>query len=179
MSKKDLPSPEYLRQRLRYEPETGRLIWLSHPDLPQKWNTRYAGTEAGNVGARGYRDVRIYGRVLKAHRIIWAILHNQWPSHEIDHIDGNRANNKVNNLRHATRTENNHNIGISRRNKSGVMGVFWEDKRRKWKAYIRVNNVQNNIGRYDTFDDAVAARKEAEIRYGFHANHGRQRIAAR
>ena len=172
MSDRELPSPEYLRQRLRYDPKTGRLYWLAHPALPQKWNARYAETEAGNVGARGYRDVRMGGRVLKAHRIIWAMLHDEWPRNEIDHIDGNRANNRLSNLRHVSCTENRHNIGRSRRNKSGVMGVFWEESRGKWKAYIRINNVQDNIGRYDTFEEAVAARKAAEVRYGFHHNHG-------
>ncbi len=173
MSKKDLPSPQYLRQRLRYERETGQLIWRHDETMPKRWNSRWAGVPAGRISQCGYNQVSIYGTRYPSHRIIWAMEYGVWPIGEIDHIDGNRLNNRLSNLRDVTRTENARNMALRFDSTSGSTGVCWDKNRRKWIAQIRVNRLRINLGRFSDLDDAITARKNAEVRYGFHSNHGR------
>lgn len=117
MASKPLPSPEVLRQLLRYEPDTGKLFWLHRAaDLfPSKsaaksWNARFAGAEAlATDNGQGYLAGRINGRPLKAHRVVWAISYGEWPIGEIDHINGNPGDNRIANLRAVGRTENTRN----------------------------------------------------------------------
>jgi hypothetical protein len=178
MSKKDLPSPEYLRQRLTYEPETGRLIWKNNPSFSKRWNSRFPENEAGTINPRGYLRVSIDNWVYQAHRIIWAIHYGEWADGEIDHIDGNKVNNRIDNLRMVDRVENSRNMRTPKDNTSGVMGVSRHKKSGKWTARIKANGVYHYLGLFVSFDDAVAARKKAEKAFGFHANHGRTTIAA-
>lgn len=173
MSDRELPSPEYLRQRLRYESETGRLIWRYYELMPTRWNSRWAEVAAGRISQCGYSQVSIYGKRYPAHRIIWAMEYGVWPNGEIDHIDGNRLNNRLNNLREVSRTENSRNMALRVDSTSGATGVCWDKNRNKWIAQIRVNRLRINLGRFAVFEDALNARKAAEVRYGFHDNHGR------
>lgn len=181
MANKPLPDPELVRKLLRYEPETGKLFWNYRPLnlFAQKanyitWNTRWAGKEAfTSINRHGYRQGRIFKRVTQAHRVIWAIVTGRWPSEQIDHINGIRTDNRLGNLREVSSSENSKNKCQRSNNTSGVTGVSWSHDKRKWLADIRVNKKQIYIGRFDNFDDAVAARKEAERKYGFHENHGR------
>jgi len=95
------------------------------------------------------------------------MVHGRWPTVEIDHIDGDRGNNHPDNLREATRQVNARNCALGKDNTSGAKGVFWSCG--KWRATI----LKKSIGRFDTFDEAVVARKAAERLHGFHPNHGR------
>ena len=176
MSKKDLPSPEYLRQRLRYEPETGRLFWREYVGFSMRWNSKYPGREAGIINPRGYLRVCVDCVVHQAHRIIWAMHYGEWPDGEIDHIDGNKINNKIENLRSVSRVENGRNLALPKDNTSGVIGVSWHKQRKKWIARIKANGTYHYLGLFSNFDDAITARKNAEVRYGFHSNHGRSRL---
>lgn len=178
MSEKDLPSPEYLRQRLRYEPETGRLIWRYNETMPTRWNSRWTDVPAGRISQCGYNQVSIYGTRYPSHRIIWAMTHGVWPGGEIDHIDGNRLNNRIENLRDVNRTENSKNMALRFDSTSGATGVCWDKSRNKWAAHIRINGLRLNLGRFISLEDAIGARKAAEERHGFHANHGRTAIDA-
>lgn len=173
MADRDLPSIEYLRQRLRYEPETGKLYWRDAPGLTRKWRNRFAGREAftSNNG-NGYRMGRLDYRAHLAHRVIWAMHHGAWPDGQIDHIDHDRMNNRIPNLRVVQHQENHRNTSHRKNNTSGVMGVSWYKAGDKWTAYIMVGGAKQHLGYFDNFDDAVAARKAAEARYGFHRNHG-------
>lgn len=179
-------NPEILRQLLRYEPETGKLYWLSRPQsmFPSErtwksWNTRCAGGPALEFTMdNGYLIGGILGKTYLAHRVIWALVHGAWPSAEVDHINGVRNDNRIANLRAVTRTENGRNVCRRKNNTSGVTGVSFDNERNKWCARIRVNYRVCMLGRFDTFDAAVAARRAAEQRYGFHENHGREKAAA-
>lgn len=186
MAKEDLPAPEDIRKLLRYEPDTGKLYWLERtPDLFEdgkqsaetvcrRWNTRYAGKEAlTSDNGKGYRQGAIFSRVYFAHRVIWAIAHNEWPADQIDHINGVKNDNRIENLRAVTNQENHKNQKLSSNNTSGVTGVYWRPARRKWQVRIYVNGRLLHLGLYVNKDEAVAARKAAEVKYGFHENHGR------
>ncbi len=182
MAAQELPDPELLRKLLRYEPETGKLFWNHRPlDMFKKkqtwaaWNTRWAGKEAfTSTNLHGYRQGNIFKCVTRAHRVIWAIVTGRWPSEQIDHINGIRTDNRLQNLREVSGSENSKNKCQRSNNTSGVTGVSWSRDKQKWLADIRVNRKQIYIGRFDNFEDAVAARKAAEAKYGFHENHGRQ-----
>jgi hypothetical protein len=173
MLDRELPSPEYLRQRLRYDAKTGKLYWREWPANPAHWNTRYAGTEAlACRHASGYLRGRLDGVQHAAHRVIWAVVHGEWPQDEIDHEDHDRANNRLNNLKAANRLGNNRNQSRRSDNTSGVTGVSWDTKRGLWYASIKIDRRTQRIGYFARFEDAVAARAAAEIKHGFHANHG-------
>lgn len=183
MATKALPSPEVLRQLLRYEPETGKLFWLPRPleffaansrnpeDAKKAWDTRYANAEAFITSSPlGYRYGAIFGLTQRAHRVIWALHSGAWPDQEIDHIDGDRANNKWVNLREATHAENNRNVRRHRDNKSGFKGVSWHARDKIWAARIYANGKNTSLGYFKKAEDAhaayVAASKELHGVFG-------------
>lgn len=172
MATRDLPSIDYLRQRLRYEPKTGKLYWRWHEALSPKWNGKWAGREAGTRRPDGYIAVSVDRKLLRAHRVAWALQHGAWPPKDVDHINHNRADNRLDNLRLATHRENCRNSSRSRRNTSGETGVARHKPSGKWRAQIQPDGKAVHLGLFDYFEDAVAARKAAERRFGFHENHG-------
>lgn len=170
---KNLPSPEYLRERLRYCHETGKLFWRDHPDLKKNWRTRFLEKEAfAYINVYGYKIGELNKRKFRAHRVIWAIVHGQWPDGEIDHIDHCKTNNRIENLRVVDKADNMRNRPMRRKSKYGVFGVFFCDRMKKWWAIIGVESKNKYLGSYEKFEDAVAARKAAEREYGYHENHG-------
>ena len=186
MSKKELPSPELLRQLLRYEPDTGKLYWKERtPDLftngarsadceCARWNAQFAGKEAFTSISIRYKVGSIFYAQYKAHRIIWSIFYNDCSDFTIDHINGDSCDNRIVNLRKSNALDNMRNRKLQSNNKSGALGVCWYKASRKWKAYIKNNKKNIHLGYFDNLDDAIAARKEAEAKYGFHPNHGRR-----
>ena len=173
MSDRELPSPEYLRQRLRYDPETGLLYWREYSPFSMRWNSKYPDRVAGLINPRGYRRVCVDDKVYHAHRIIWAMEYGDWPDKEIDHVDGDKTNNRLSNLRVVDRVENGRNLSIASNNTSGVTGVSWNKQRNKWTVRIKANGYYHYLGLFFSFDEAVKVRKDAEARFGFHKNHGR------
>jgi len=167
MAKKSLPSPEYLRKRLRYDPETGALFWRASDDMPKEWNTRRAGREAFTTTMKnGYKMGRVLGVGLTAHRVIMAMVNDEWPPVDVDHINRDRADNRLSNLRLASRQENLRNTSAA--TSSGVTGVTWSKRYRKWVAQIGVDYGNVYLGRFESKDDAIAARRAAEVAHGFH-----------
>ena len=177
-------SIETLHQLLICDAENGRLYWRARPSsmLPEvkdgreknaaKWNSRFAGKAAINSGSgsHGYLDGAILGKGVLAHRVIWAMTHGRWPV-GVDHINGDRRDNRIANLREADQAENVKNLRIRSDNKTGVAGVT--KLRNGWSARIKSGNVQTYLGRFATLEDAIAAREAAQRRLGFHPNHGR------
>jgi hypothetical protein len=100
-----------------------------------------------------------------AHRIAWLLYYGKWPKDQIDHINGDKSDNRIVNLREATNSQNGKNLKLSINNKTGVTGVAFDRQTQKWRAYIRVNFKMINLGRYMDFEDAVIARKSAEKKY--------------
>lgn len=172
----DLPSPTELRQLLRYEAETGKLFWLPRDTGTRGgryFNTRYAGKEALTGPTKGYLAGSIRDKPAKAHRVAWAIHFGEWPNGMIDHINQDRADNRITNLRVVGHIENGRNAKRHRTNTSGVTGVGWVKNKCRWRAMIKVGGHNHYIGMFLNFEDAVEARRAAEAEYGFHENHGR------
>jgi hypothetical protein len=132
---REMPSVDVLRAALTYDPETGFLVWNTRSDVPPKWNGRYAGTIAGTSSKGRCVTLIIDGRHLKAHRAIWKMVHGRDPV-EIDHIDGDPQNNRMANLREATRSQNARNV--RGRNAAGYKGVSIHRDSGLWRARIRV-----------------------------------------
>lgn len=181
MAAKALLSPKVLRQLLRYEPETGKLFWRNRiqdfafsPAHADRWNRRYAGKEAMTANSRGYLRGRVLNMDLPAHRVVWAIHFGEWPEHHIDHINGVRSDNRIENLRSVTNHENHKNVKKPKNNTSGVVGVSWQKRMGKWQSRIKVNGKTVNLGSFDVLSDAKRARKTAEAKFGFHPNHGQK-----
>ena len=174
MTERTLPSVERLRQRLDYNPETGELTWKHCAEMSKNWNGKFAGKPALNcINGSGYRTGAVDWVAMQAHRVIWAMVHGEWPADQIDHINRVRHDNRLSNLRAVSGSENCRNRKLIASNTSGVCGVGWDKESRKWAAIIKVNGKQRRLGRFKSFNDAVAARKEAENMLGFHHSHGK------
>jgi len=172
-------TPDLLRQILRYDPQTGVLVWRQRPRCmfpsdqeERRWNSRYAGKVAFSKNVHGYLDGMVFRRMRNAHSVAWAIHTGQKPpaNKQIDHINGDKTDNRLENLRLVSRSENCRNTPIRRNNKTGVMGVV--KKGNRWIANIH-NGKQIYLGSFETLEEAAQARKNAEAKYGFHTNHGR------
>lgn len=176
MATKPLPSPEQLRQLLRYEPETGRLYWRERDGDDRAtvaFNGRFAGRNAlTGKTVDGYKQGKVLGSSVRAHRVIWVLVYGKWPENQIDHINGIRDDNRIKNLREVTNAENMRNQFRSPRNTSGVTGVCWSSQTSKWRAEIKHNGKRQCLGYFADFAAAVAARKEAERVLGFSLRHG-------
>ena len=131
-----------------------------------------AGGLVGCINAGGYRSVRADNRRYYAHRLIWKMVHGEFPSGQIDHINGMRDDNRIENLRSVASIDNNRNRAKSN-SASGVMGVYWVSGTNKWQTKIGVSYKKLYIGVFESLLDAACARKSAEIEHGFHENHGR------
>jgi hypothetical protein len=159
---------ERLRDILTYEPETGKFYWKARPGK----GVRTAGTEAGHFDGR-YRQVTIDYRTYFTHRLAWLYVYGEWPKDYIDHINGDRLDNRIANLRDVTNQENHHNRRLHRSNKAGVSGVYLIARSGKWTARITVACKPIHLGNFNSKDEAITARLTAERRYGYHPNHGR------
>lgn len=153
-----LPTVELLRNALRYEPETGKLFWNKRADAPRNWNSKYAGKEAFTaINDSGYLIGGIGNKKLRAHRVIWAIVYGAWPAHEIDHINMNKTDNQIENLREATHSQNQCNKLARSDNTSGFKGVSWHKQSKKWRVRIGRGNASRSLGYFDNILDAASA----------------------
>jgi len=134
-----------------------------------------AGCECLFKNGKKYRTIKIEGVRYYAHRLVWLYVTGSFPKDQIDHIDGNGLNNKWENLRESTNTENARNQRLRSNNKSGYLGVSWCKTKRKWVAYIREYGKQINLGSFYNKNNAIEARTCAENKYGYDKNHGQIR----
>lgn len=155
---------EKLRELLRYEPETGSFTWLPRSEVDcgskheaSRWNARYSGKEPFPEDFKGYRRIQIYRKRYLAHRVAWAIYTGAWPKDQIDHINGDRSDNRIVNLREATRAENNRNKSAALNSTSRYVGVSWSSQAQKWKVGIWHAGKQIHIGFFQSEEEAAAA----------------------
>lgn len=158
---------ERVRELFDYDPVSGNLTSKVYRGRLKK------GDRAGHTSKRGYRRVGVDGKSYREHRVIWLWIYGSMPKDQIDHINGIRDDNRASNLREVNNSENHRNKKIPTKNKSGVIGVCWVKDAEKWKSYISLDR-QIILGFYDEKIDAIEARKNAEIKYGYHQNHGKR-----
>lgn len=137
-----------------FEYKDGSLFWRNDRSRIR------AGDKAGCLDKKGYVQVKIDGKPYKAHRVIFLLINGFLPD-VIDHIDGNPANNRIENLRACTQQQNVFNAGTRSTNTSGYTGVYWDRKNNKWRAAIRVSGRMKVLGRFDSIESAIAARTQA------------------
>ncbi len=150
-----------------YDKDTGKFT-----RIVAKQGTRI-GDVAGSLSQRGYVSLKINYKTYRAHRIAWLYHCGKFPDGDIDHINHNKSDNRICNLRDVPSLDNQKNKPILARNKSDVTGVSWSEDRQKWVAFININSKTKNLGRFKNKDDAIKARRDAEIKYKYHDNHGK------
>ena len=159
------------RERLEYDPESGKLFWKAKDTTndasgkAKAWNGLYAGKETGSGNAWGYLVVNMWGTPYRAHRLAWAIYYGEEPPEMIDHINGNRTDNRLCNLRAATATENVRNRVVRKDSRTGLKGVTFHSGSGKWRARISVNKTKIDLGLHGSAHDAAEAYQAAAIRH--------------
>jgi hypothetical protein len=149
-----------LREVLAYDIKTGAFTWLVSSA------TKKVGSVAGGVKKTGYRFIQIDGRQYREHRLAWLYVNEAWPKNHIDHIDGNRANNKISNLRDVDDSTNSQNQRASQcSNKStGILGVCFHKTKKKFHAQIKRHGKRIHLGYFDNAQDAhnayLAAKRQ-------------------
>lgn len=141
-----------VRELLQYNPETGVFTWKAASS-----NRVHVGDEAGSFDKDGYRAIRLDGRLHFSHRLAWLWAHGVHPSKELDHINRVRSDNRLSNLREATRSENVQNRLMQRNNTSGFSGVSWSKDAKRWCAKIKLNRKNMHLGYFHTPEAAYAA----------------------
>lgn len=166
-------SHDELKELLNYDPQIGQLVWRVRRN---SFRGKVApGAVAGCIGTHGYRLIRVAGLLRHAHQWVWYWHTGEWPDRakDIDHINGVRDDNRIENLRLASRSQNMFNQGLRRDNPSGVTGVRFDPRRDKWFAVIKADKERYWLGYYSSFEAAVAARKGAEA--VLHGDYRRQK----
>jgi hypothetical protein len=150
-----------LRKLLDYDRETGVFTWRVSAGRVARHS------KAGRVHVRGYIEIKICKRIYKAHRLAWLYVYGEWPPHEIDHVNLDQSDNRLSNLRSATRSQNGANRSLQVNNTSGARGVTWDRQHKRWKAQIKVNGKQKNLGLFLDKNEAAGAYKLAAVeRFG-------------
>lgn len=182
------PCKEFLDECLEYNGLTGQFTWKERPVSHFKnnrghaiWTAQNSGKKAGSTittnRGKKYSKISISKAHYYSHRI--AIIMSGFDlstDQEVDHINGDGSDNRIVNLRVVTRSENNINKRMMSTNKSGVTGVSFLNREKKWRARISKGGKELTLGVFNNFDDAVKARRVAEVKLGFHENHGKRKV---
>ena len=152
----------HLKNTLQYNPLTGI------------FTNKKKGLKAGTATDQGYVRIGIDNNYYKAHRLAFLYMLGLFPSDQVDHINGNRSDNRWLNLRSASNAINQKNRKTQKNNTSKVTGISWSKERVAWEASIRVNKRRVSLGRHSDWFEAVCARMSANNKYDFHPNHGRR-----
>lgn len=177
---KNLPTQEELNDLLSYNAETGALYWRERPEsmfqatncrsalnVCAVWNSRYANGRAGTD--RRYTVIKINFASYLAHRVIWKMVYGEEPI-EVDHINRNKLDNRLSNLRSVDHGTNMRNRSVTSLNTSGFKHISWSKNLNKWVVQLKVpGKGQRQIAWKDSLEEAVAARNEAYSRFGYNA----------
>lgn len=148
----------------QYDKNSGQIFWRkSRPGAT-------AGKEAGSITAQGYRQICTGGRAYQSHRIAVLLVTGKWPEGEVDHLNGNRSDNRWENLRVVSRTQNMRNKSFRTVTKSGHAGIYRQNN--KWRVKVGAGAGQIHIGYFDKIEDAIAARLAAEKALNYSSRHG-------
>lgn len=160
---------------LIYCPETGEFSWLINKGTKVKRGDLAGRKITNKRSKKSYLVVSLNSKAYLAHRLAFLYMTGKFPVDQVDHINGNGIDNRWVNLRPASSKENGMNRRLNKRNKSGFVGVSWDTEFCKWRSDIRVNGKTKFLGKFKNKQDAILARKEANIKYGYHSNHGKSR----
>lgn len=153
-------SQDYIKEHFEYK--DGELYWKKKPS--KKSIHVKVGNLAGTICDNLYKQVSLGGKFYYTHRLIFAMFYGYFPK-SIDHIDRNPQNNKIENLREATQSQNNYNASIRKDNTSGFKNVYWDKRRNQWVVMIKVNKKNKHIGYYDSFQEAKESAIKARNLY--------------
>ena len=170
---------EIVRELLDYNPETGLFTWKyrdlkwfnNNARIHKAWNARRSGKPAGYLDD-GYIVLGLLGKEVYGHRIAWLYVHGYNPPEQIDHENHIRNDNRISNIRLVSDPENKKNMKMRADNKSGINGVHWSARDKRWIAQIGLNGKPTCIGYFKTIEEAAAAREGANKIHNFHPNHG-------
>jgi hypothetical protein len=152
--------PDDLQRELTYDPMTGRIF-------------RNSGSEVFTSLDRGYRKARLGNKTWYGHRVAWLLHYGSWPKFTIDHISGDRADNRIANLRDVPFDVNCRNKAVSHKSASGLIGIYKTNRPACWVPQISLGNKSIALGATPCLGVAIKRRREAEEQLQFHANHGR------
>jgi len=144
---------EYVQSVFRYDNNVGELVWAK------------SGLVAGTLKSAPYRKIRLGAKNYMAHRLIWLYIYGTFPKHHIDHINCNKLDNRLENLREATTAQNRCNCGIRSNNKSGFKGVSQAKGRKTWRAQITIDRQTLDLGTFKTRELASEAYQSAVAEY--------------
>ena len=159
---------ETLKEFLRYDKHTGDFIWIKKTHGRSNMKN---GDKAGFIDYNGYVIIKLFGKSYKAHRLAWLYHYGNFPKQYIDHINHNKIDNSIKNLRDVELSANQRNRKLSKNNTSGINGVAIVGGR--WTAKIALGKNKITIGSYDSKEEAIDARRSANIKHDFHVNHGK------
>ena len=154
---------DYLNYLFDYK--NGELFWKNPTSTKLKF-----GQKAGSKGSNNYFKVSINGKFYLNHRIIFMMFYGYFPE-IVDHIDNNSLNNNIENLRPATKSQNQHNANISKNNKSGIKGIYWNKVSKKWKVQFKLNGKKMYFGEYNNISYAKFVIEA--MRYKYHKEFSR------
>lgn len=163
------PKLARLKELLSFDPSTGVFTWNVH--RPGRPIGSIAGAVGSKRGGKAYREISLDCFRYKAHRMAWFYHYGVWPSKQIDHINGDKDDNRIANLREASNAENCRNAGRPRNNTSGFKGVSWHKGSKKWAAHICCDFHQKFLGNFATPEEAHEAYVQAATK--LHGSFGR------
>jgi hypothetical protein len=166
------PTQQNLKLLCHYDPETGSFMRIRK--ITWTGNIIDCKSVPSKTTHFGYYQMNIFGRPYAVHRLIFLYMTGSFPKHDVDHINGDRTDNRWINLREVTRRENMMNVGVRSNSTTGVTGVSKRKDTGKYVAYVDVMGKRKIIGNFDTLSEAAHARRNASEQHGFHQNHGRR-----
>lgn len=159
-----------LKEFIHYNPETGEFSWIGAHISRRKKNK--TGSICVSKSGNQYLKIWIFGKHLAAHRLAFLYMTGTLPKDNVDHINGNGLDNRWCNLRDVSYSDNSRNAKRFITNTSGHTGVYWEISAKKWRARIYLDGKLKDLGCFEHIENAVLARKNANLMYGYHENHG-------
>lgn len=169
---KTMPTKEYLNDCFFYDAENGSLKWKERPISHfknevgmKRVNGKMAGLMAQSSLNGRYYVASINSKFYLCHRIVWCMHYGYWPKSDLDHINGNKLDNRIENLRIVDRGQNMSNVGRQKNNKSGFIGVFWASRESKWQAVVAHKKKNIVLGRFDCPVKAARAYNDAVLKY--------------